>query len=152
MGDCATGRCGCSGARCGSASGNLAAGTGVVTVVANNQEITAVADLGSLVTTDTYRLGDNDRATVMWNVHSIWALGGGTTTLQWYAQVSNDRVNWVDVGGAMSDAGSAPTGSTPRKKSGPVDGEFIRFVFLISNSGGTLGGASFDLHVLFDHV
>ena len=109
MSGCSTDRCGCSGARCGSANASLATGTGTVTVVANNQEITSVADVGALMTTDPYRLGDNDRATVMWNVNSIWALGGGTTTLNWSAEVSNDGVNWVDVGGAMSDARDVST-------------------------------------------
>lgn len=124
----------------------------MTTAFANNQEISAITGTTSEITTDPYNLGGDDRATVMLNVHYIWALGGGMTTLAWKAQVSNDGVNWVDAGGTMSDSATAATGSTPQKKTGPVNGEFIRFVITLANAGGTLGGANFDLHVKFDHA
>ena len=123
----------------------------MVTAFANNQAMTAITGTASEITTDPYNLGGDDRATVMWNIHYVWALGGGATTLAWKAQVSNDGVYWVDQA-SLADTATAATGATPKKTTGAVNGEFIRFVITLSNAGGTLGGANFDLHVKFDHT
>jgi hypothetical protein len=123
----------------------------MTTAFANNQSLTCIAGTPSEITTDPVNLGADDRATVNWNIHYIWALGGGATTLTWKLQVSNDGVHWVDVT-SMTDSTTAATGSTPRQKIGAVNGEFLRFVVTLSNAGGDLGGACYDLHVKLDHA
>lgn len=130
-------------------------GTTMVTVVANNLAMTALGPAISEVYSDPIDLGGNDRATVMWSIHYLWAYdaggGGATGTAGYQAQVSNDGVYWVDVG-ALADTASAATGSTPRADTAAVNGQFIRFKITLTASSGDLAGAAVDLHVLFDHV
>ncbi|MCG3135735.1 MAG: hypothetical protein HMLKMBBP_03491 [Planctomycetes bacterium] len=113
---------------------------------AHSRAATTIPTLG-----DPVNLGADDRATVNWNIHYIWSLSGGATTLTWKLQVSNDGVHWVDAT-SMTDSTTAATGSTPRQKIGAVNGEFLRFVVTLSHTGGDLGGACYDLHVKLDHA
>lgn len=129
----------------------------MVTVVANNLAMTALGPAISEVYSDPIDLGGNDRATVMWNIHYLWAYdaggGGATGTAGYQAQVSNDGVYWVNVA-ALTDTANAATGSTPRviTPSPAVNGQFIRFRITLTASSGDLAGAAVDLHVLLDHV
>ena len=124
-------------------------------VVAQNQAMTARIGAPSVIYTDPIELGDNDRATVMWMIHYLWAfdVGGGAAvgTAGWAAEVSNDGVNWVPVGAAGSDT-SAVAPPLPLPKTFAANGQFIRFKMTLMVAPGDLTGVAFDLHVKFDHI
>lgn len=123
----------------------------MVIAFANNQSLTAVEGNPSTITTDPVPLGNNDRATAMLNVHSLWESNGGGSSLSYQAQVSNDGVNWVNVT-ALTDTATGVT-STPRQKTEEVNGAYIRFRFTHTiTTAGETGGVCFDLHVKLDHV
>ena len=62
-----------------------AGGFPLTSAFANNQELTCIAGTTSEITTDPVNLNGYDRASVKLNVHSIWALGGGVTTVAYQA-------------------------------------------------------------------
>ena len=124
-------------------------------VVAQNQAMTARIGAPSVIYTDPIELGDNDRATVMWMIHYLWAWdsGGGAANAaaSWEAEVSNNAMNWVPVGPAGSDSSNAAV-PNPLPKTFAANGQFIRFKLTLSVTLGTLAGVAFDLHVKFDHI
>lgn len=127
----------------------------MVTVVAQNQAMTAVNGLVSVIYTDPIDLGDNDRATVMWMIHYLWAFdaggGGATGTAGWEAEVSNNATDWVPVGMAGSDT-SVTALPNPLPKTFAANGQFIRFKLTLLPTAGDIAGSCVDLHVKFDHI
>ncbi len=124
----------------------------MIVAFANNQTMSAVGG-GSTndLYTDPVPMGENDRASPIFNVHYAFAGGGGgTPTISYQGQMSNDGTNWVDVTG-LTDSTTAAT-ATPRALAAKsVNGAFIRFKFSFGSTGTGTAGVAFDLHVLLDH-
>lgn len=124
-------------------------------VVAQNQAMTALIGAPSVIYTDPIELGDNDRATVMWMIHYLWAWdsgGGAANALASYeTEVSNNAMNWVPIGAAGNDSSNAAL-PNPLPKTFAANGQFIRFKLTLNVTLGTLAGVAFDLHVKFDHI
>jgi hypothetical protein len=118
-------------------------------IPAKGQELTALFGTLADFTTDPIPLGDNDRATLDWNVMDVGSTGVGAS-MRCFGQVSNDRVNWLFAPGVV--LGAAVPGLF--RLTAPVHGVFIRFLFRMSVAGapGDSGRANFDLHVLLDHA
>ena len=122
----------------------------MTTVVANNQAMTAMNGSPSTIYTDPVDLGDNDRGTVMFNVHYLWLFGTTpAANVAYTAQVSNDGVYWVDSG--LTDSESAPTGATPASVTDSLKGRFVRFKIVLTVTAGDLAGAAVDVQAKFDH-
>jgi len=124
----------------------------MVIAFANNQAMTGVQGSTNTISTDPVPLNGNDRVSAMLNVHYLF-VQGGTGTVSYQGQVSNDGVNWVDVA-TLTDNATAAT-ATPQQKVISVNGAFLRFEFSYAITGGgagDMGGVAFDLHVKLDHV
>ena len=124
----------------------------MVIAFANNQPMTAIFGTTSVITTDPVPLGHNDRASAMLNTHYVFTQGG-TATLSYQAQVSNDGTNWVDVTALTESVTTATT--TPEQVVAAVNGAYLRFKFsltIAAGSAGDIAGVGFDLHVNLDHV
>jgi len=113
---------------------------------ANNQVIVANASTTSTIYTDPVALGNNDRGTAVLVVHYLF--GGGTTTLTYTAQVSNDGVEWVDT--TLTD--SATTAGPAQQTIDDLNGAFVRFKMDYATGSGATGGVCFDLPVSLDHI
>lgn len=119
-------------------------------VVAANQ--TMVADgTGTpvIVTTDPITLGDADRVSVVFTVHSVFGASTGFT-LAFFSEISNDGTSWVTGGGVSFSTSTAPP--IPVPANGLVRAAFLRFRFEFSASGTGEGAACFDMHARIDHA
>ena len=119
-------------------------------VVAANQ--TMVADgTGTpvIVTTDPITLGDADRVSVVFNVHSVFGASMGFT-LAFFSEISNDGSSWVQGGGVSFSTSTAPP--IPIPANGLVRAAFLRFRFVFTASGTGEGAACFDMHARIDHA
>lgn len=124
----------------------------MVIAFANNQSMTGIQGSTNTISTDPVPLNGNDRVSAMLNVHYLFTQGG-TGTVSYQGQVSNDGVNWVNVA-TLTDTATAAT-STPQQKVISVNGAFLRFTFsyaIASGAAGDMGATAFDLHVKLDHV
>lgn len=150
MGCGSSGSCGCRpGAPCLGWDG---AGREGVVVFANNQELTVKGTGMSVVYTDPVPLRDADRASAVFNVHYLWAVGDGTpvSTLHVQGEVSNDGVHWVEATG-LADTVLSDQAPIFRGFQAPAYGAFLRFRLEIE-TGYDLAGGCFDLHVKLDHA
>jgi hypothetical protein len=124
----------------------------MVVVFANNQTLVAAQGGALTVFTDPVPLNNNDRLSVMWNIHHIFKSGTGTTTATYTAQLSNDGgQNWVDSAAVLD----SETAAGVYQIVGEVNAALLRFKFGLNVSGGStgdVGGCCFDLHVNMDHV
>lgn len=120
-----------------------------IVVVAKDLTMVA-ADIGApvVVWTDPIALGDADRVSVVFLVHSVF---GGSTgfTLAFWSEISNDRAHWFQSGVNFS-TNSAPV--IPVPASGLVRAAFLRFRFELTVTGTGEGSACFDLHARLDHA
>ena len=124
----------------------------MVIAFANNQSMTTIMGTSSIIETDPVEMGSNDRASAVLNAHYLFTQGG-TATLTWQGQTSNDGVKWTDIIGFTGFA-TAPTTSPEIKVEG-VNGAWLRFQYtfaIAGGAGGEIAGTCFDLHVRLDHA
>jgi hypothetical protein len=119
-------------------------------VPAKDLEIVAAAGTESVVLTDPFPVGDNDRATVEFHVQVLGTTGPAVAA-KYAAEVSLDAVNFTSVPGLA--VGLTVPGIAQQTAS--ANGAFIRFLLkLVVDPGvpGDIGWTTVDLHVLLDHA
>ena len=119
-------------------------------VPAKDLEIVAAAGTESVVLTDPFPLGDNDRATVEFHVQVLGTTGPAVAA-KYAAEVSLDGANYTSVPGLA--VGLAAPGIA--QQTAATNGASIRFMLkLLVQPGvpGDIGWTTVDLHVLLDHA
>jgi hypothetical protein len=119
-------------------------------VFANNQCMAAEGSSGTatVITTDPVPLNGNDRASLILTAHYIF--GGGARTFEVFTQLSNDGVNFLDVGASVSIVNA---NDTPIRDTRIVAAAFLRYRYVLTPQAATADcHICFDLHVNLDHV
>ncbi len=114
---------------------------------ANNQELLAAPGTTSEIVTDPVSLERLDRASVVANIHYIFP--GGSASLTYVTQVSNDGTSWVDQGptASLNSAGVKPPDVVE------VHGGWMRIVLRLTAPAGPVASmVALDLHARLDKV
>ena len=117
---------------------------------ANNQTMVAIDTDSTTIWTDPMSVGGANKAEVACMAHSLFS-AGGSPTLTWYIEGSNDGTNWFAVD---NDPVTGPT-TTPQNKEVSFSCAFVRFKFTLVSSGGSGGqitAGCFDIHANFTHT
>ncbi len=129
----------------------------MIVAFANNQLMVAKGNgsqggAATVITTDPVPMNGFDRASAILNVEMYLDAGSQGPTFEAQAQVSNDGVNWVNDGPAISGVNSVGTQPIDTKL---AEGQSIRFQFTWNPETGAAGTdyvfICFDLHVRLDH-
>ena len=115
---------------------------------ANNQTMVSQEDTSTVIYTDPYPIGDANHIEISFNVHRLFA-EGGTPTIAWAVEGSNDGQNFYPVAGLNGSTGAEDltTGS------GNLASVFIRFKFTLTIAGGAgISGTTFDCHGNLKHI
>ncbi len=113
-------------------------------VFANNQMLVSNVSTSTTITTDPVAIGDNNQATLVANIHSLF----NTVNLQITMQGSADGVNFVDQGPSLALTATGIDMDGPIAISLP----YVRLVIIHNASAGGVGGVCFDIHGSFGRV
>ena len=126
-----------------------------VVIFANNQTMAADGAMGataSVITTDPVAMNGNDRVSMILNAHYLFGAGGsGNRSFSVQPQVSNDGVEFLDSGAAITITAAS---GTPLQTVRTINGAWIRMEYTLAVTTPPAADAHicFDHHVLLDHV
>lgn len=124
----------------------------MIVAFANNQTMVAIDQTASTIYTDPHPVGAANYMEVALNAEVLFTAGGGTATLSYAVEGSNDGQNWFAITAITKSV--TPATQMPDTDGGDVTCAFVRFKYTLSadaGTGGTITGATFDVHANLLH-